>query len=123
MSDQQSSNQTSQAYGALLAVSGLLALAAIATLIPAPHASWPNILGYRSYCTFTPISTALLALAAGTTCFLRARFFGPKRGQKRSYLPVIIVAATMALVVALSIPPYVEAKSTVISSASQASDR
>lgn len=60
-------------YGALLALSGLCALGAVLTLIPWPWASWPNILGYKSLCTFAPAATFGCSLAAALVCTLRAR--------------------------------------------------
>ena len=45
------------AYRPLLALSGLFALGAVLTLVPNPNASWPNILGYSSLCTFAPGAT------------------------------------------------------------------
>jgi hypothetical protein len=41
----------------------------IITLIPAP-ASKPSLLGYYAYCSFTPISTIILWIAAGVIYWL-----------------------------------------------------
>jgi hypothetical protein len=38
------------------------ALALVLTLIPYPSAKKNSLLGYRALCTFTPISTGILAI-------------------------------------------------------------
>jgi hypothetical protein len=101
---------TTKAYGALLALSGLFALAAVATLLPWPAASWRNILGYKSLCTFTPIGTAICALMAAITCTARARLAGPRRGERRPWTAPIAAALALAIIIGLSIPPYAKAK-------------
>jgi hypothetical protein len=55
------------AYIGLLGLSFLFALAALLTLLPRAGASWPNVLGYKSLCTFAPMATAACALLAGIT--------------------------------------------------------
>jgi len=42
----------------------ILSIAAVKTAIPNPHASKPCLLGYKATYSFTPISTAILILAA-----------------------------------------------------------
>jgi hypothetical protein len=106
------------AYRALLGLSGLFAVAAIVTLLPNSRASWDNVLGYKSLCTFAPIATALCALLAGATCVLRARLFGPRAGDRRSWVLPIVAAAALTAVIALSIPPYAQAKADALSGAS-----
>ena len=106
------------AYGALLALSGVFAAGAVATLVPNPGASWPNVLGYKSLCTFAPIATALCALLAGATCTLRVRLFGPSSGRGRPWFLPIIVGVLLAVVVAASLPAYVRAKVDSTTSAS-----
>ena len=51
-------------YKVLAAV--LVALALL-TLVPAP-ASKPCLLGYYALCSFTPVSTLILLIAAEVTC-------------------------------------------------------
>ena len=43
----------------------ILALAAIATVVPHVTARKKSMLGYKAICPFTPISTAVLLVAAG----------------------------------------------------------
>ena len=55
-----------------VAVIVILSIAAVKTIIPNSNASKPCLLGYRAACSFTPISTAILILAAIIT-FLVAK--------------------------------------------------
>ena len=71
-----------RSYAALLLLSGLFTLAAILTLIPRTGAPWPNAMGYRSLCSFAPVSTVLCALLAAATCTLRAHLFKPVPNRK-----------------------------------------
>ncbi len=77
-------------YTALLWVSKLFALGAIVTLIPWRGASWPNLIGYRSFCTFTPASTFACALLAGITCTVRARLVRRRPGP--AFVPIVALA-------------------------------
>lgn len=79
------------AYRPLLALSGLFALGAVATLIPNPGASWPNILGYSSVCTFAPGATFGCALLAAITCTVRARLV--RRIPSPAFVPVLAIVA------------------------------
>lgn len=105
-------------YGLLIGLSGLFAAAAIATLWPNPGASWDNVLGYRSLCTFAPIATAICALLAGATCTIRARLFGPQAGYRMPWTVPIVVGVILLAVIAASIPSYVNAKADATSGAS-----
>lgn len=105
------------AYAPLLALSGLLAAAAIATLVPNAQASWNNVLGYKSLCTFAPIATAICALLAGATCVMRVRIFGPQAGYRRPWKPPILAAIILLGTIVLSLPPYIQAKSDAVSGA------
>jgi hypothetical protein len=62
-------------YVILLIVTILLTLAAILTLIPMASASQVSLLGYRSLCSFAPISSLLLLAAAAGVCFVRSKYF------------------------------------------------
>ena len=46
----------------LLILAVIFAVAAILTLLPRPSASKECVLGYHALCTFTPISTGILAV-------------------------------------------------------------
>lgn len=77
-------------YRPLLALSALFSLGAIITLLPNPKASWPNILGYSSICTFAPGATFACALLASLTCSMRARFV--KRAPSPLFVRIFAVA-------------------------------
>jgi len=98
------------AYGAMLVLSGLFTAAALLTLVPNPRASWENVLGYRSLCTFAPIATSICAFLAGTCCVIRSRLLGPRAGIKRSWIPPLAAGLLLVIVIAASIPAYVAAK-------------
>jgi hypothetical protein len=74
------------AYPALLALSALLAAAAVATLLPYAGASWPCVLGYKALCTFAPASTFACALLAAIACTIRARLV--RRMPGPAFVPV-----------------------------------
>jgi len=76
----------SPVYKALLALSAILALAGLATLLPNPGASWPNVMGYRSLCTFAPAGTLYCFFLAGLTCFFRASLVKEREGSAASRL-------------------------------------
>jgi len=88
------STDSAKAYLGLLALSGLFAVAAILTLIPKAGASWPNIMGYKSLCTFSPGATLACSLLAGITCFIRARFV--KRVRTPLIAPILVLALLTA---------------------------
>ncbi len=108
-------------YLALLALSLVLGVATVLTLIPAAGASWPNILGYKSLCTFAPIATVIMALVTECVCVIRGRLFGPRRGVKRTWAVPVIVALALAGTLIFSVPAYVKAKTDASTSASVAS--
>ena len=109
------------AYTALVVTSGILAAAAIASLLPDSGARWPSILGYRAFCSFAPISTALCALAALAVCVIRSRLFGPRRGEERSWAAPMVALAVLVTVIAVSAPFYAAAKAPAADSGSGAS--
>lgn len=78
-------------YGILLAVSLLSSIGFILTLVPNPLASWPNILGYKSLCTFTPGASFACALVAALSCTIRARLV------KKTAFPFFVPLAAIAL--------------------------
>ena len=62
-------------YKWLLALTIIFTLAALATLIPDAGASKANIIGYHSICSGVPMSTLVLVICAGATCYFRKRYF------------------------------------------------
>ena len=51
----------------------VLAVAAVATAIPYPGAGEKCVLGYKSFCSFNPVSTLMLGFASRTLFTLRKR--------------------------------------------------
>jgi hypothetical protein len=62
-------------YKWMLALTILFTLSAIITLIPNPGAAKDNMMGYHSICSGAPMSTLVLIICAGTTCFFRKKYF------------------------------------------------
>lgn len=61
-------------YAGLLFVTIIAAIGGVITMIPSSGASYPNVLGYRSICTFAPAATLFCFLVACASCFVRATF-------------------------------------------------
>lgn len=86
------------AYVALLGLTIAFTVLAAVTLLPSPGASKPNVLGYRSVCSYAPAATALCGLAAGITCTLRNRLVSRLRASRR-YAPLFApVGVSLALI-------------------------
>lgn len=87
-------------YKIMLGFTILAAVGGILTMIPWPSASYPNILGYKSLCTFAPSAAFFCFLAAGLCCFLRAAFIKDRSGTNKekfirhahSFIPLGIIA-------------------------------
>ncbi len=64
----------------LIVLSGFVAsvISAGITVVPDSSASKTNMIGYRSHCSFVPISTIILAIVALAFGFLFARIYGKK---------------------------------------------
>jgi len=62
-------------YISLLILTIIAAVGGLLTLLPWAGASYPNIMGYKSLCTFAPAATFFCFLIAGTSCFIRSTFF------------------------------------------------
>ena len=56
-----------------LLMTGLFTLAAVSSLIPDSGAGKACLLGYKAHCSFTPVSTILCLILAGSACFVRRR--------------------------------------------------
>ncbi len=90
------------AYFLLIGLSLVFSVLAVVTMLPNPNASKPNVLGYRSVCTFAPAATALCGLLAGITCILRNRLVSMRRAATRFQPPfaaVIVLVVLTALAV------------------------
>ena len=67
--------------------------------MPREAASWPNILGYSSLCTFAPAATFFCFFLAGLSCFIRSVFIKDQSGtpqkrfkkHRRSLIPLTLV--------------------------------
>jgi uncharacterized protein with FMN-binding domain len=91
----------SPAYWALLALSLAFSILALVTLIPNTAASKPNVLGYRSVCSFAPAATALCGVLAGITCTLRNRMVS-RRASSMRYRPLFIPAGIGILLLVIA---------------------
>lgn len=76
-------------YAALLGFTVLATLGGLLTLLPWESASYPNVLGYKSLCTFAPAATLFCFFLAGLSCHLRAALVkdqdGGTPGQKLNH--------------------------------------
>ncbi len=62
-------------YYTLLALTILLALGVVLTIMPIPYAYRECLLGYKAHCTLTPISTILCVISAVITFVVGQRWF------------------------------------------------
>ncbi|HTO22510.1 MAG TPA: hypothetical protein VMQ10_08485, partial [Spirochaetia bacterium] len=92
----------SAAYWSLLALSLAFSILALVTLLPNPGAAKPNVLGYRSICSFAPAATALCGVLAGITCTVRNRRFSRRAASVR-YRPMIVPGAVGVLLLAIAL--------------------
>lgn len=88
-------------YGVLLLVTILCTVAGLLTLVPVPNASYENVLGYTSLCTFAPAATMFCFATAGITCVLRASLV--KRAAYNNGKPVFHPQAFIALVLVIGL--------------------
>jgi hypothetical protein len=61
-------------YSTSIILAVFLGLGVLLTLMPNPGAYKVNLMGYSSFCTFTPISTLACIFAGAINCTLRKRF-------------------------------------------------
>jgi uncharacterized protein with FMN-binding domain len=104
------------AYYALLGVTVVFTVLAIITLLPNPGASKPNVLGYRSVCSFAPAASALCGLLAGITCTIRNRVVS-RRASSARYAPPfapIVAAGVLLAVVAVFAVRFVKVQSRFV---------
>jgi len=108
-------------YPVLLVVTIACAVGGVLTLIPASGASYENVLGYRSLCTFAPAASLYCFAAAGITCILRASLVKrPSLNGGRvefRLAPVLVVLIVMCLAV-LAHLWFVSVKSTYLDATS-----
>lgn len=64
-----------KAYFVSLTITIISTSLAVITIIPWSMASYSNLIGYKSICSFTPISTLLLIAIAGSSCLIRSKKF------------------------------------------------
>lgn len=102
-------------YLPLLGVSFVAGVCGLLTLLPVAGASYPNVLGYRSLCTFAPAATFFCFAIAGTTCVLRASLVKRRiaSGGKNVFraIPIVAVSLVLALGIASTVW-FVSVKST-----------
>jgi uncharacterized membrane protein (UPF0136 family) len=89
-------------YAFLLAITILATAGGVVTLIPREAASYPNILGYRSVCTFAPAATLFCFAVAGVSCFLRASLAKetsgtPRQRMSRHFRAIVPIALVVLL--------------------------
>ena len=89
------------AYYGMLALSIAFTILAVVTMLPNSGASKPNVLGYRSVCSFAPAASALCALLAGLTCTLRNRVVSSRAASMR-YRPLIVPVAVTVVLLAVA---------------------
>ena len=92
-------------YRLMLVFTILSTIGGVLTLVPAASATYPNMIGYRSLCTFTPAATFACLLIAGLSCFIRAAFIKDRSGtagerfrkHAKSFIPLTLLAVTVIL--------------------------
>ncbi|NBC30901.1 MAG: hypothetical protein GVY29_13030 [Spirochaetes bacterium] len=68
-------------YVILLVLTIVATVGGVLTLIPWPNASYPNVLGYKSLCTFAPAATLFCFAIAGLSCYFRASLVKDQGGS------------------------------------------
>lgn len=104
------------AYGGLLLLTVAAAVGGIITLIPNAAASYPNVLGYRSVCTFAPAATLFCFAVAGTSCVLRASLVKRKgmTGKASFRAPAVAVVGLILVLGVVSTVWYLSVKSAYV---------
>jgi uncharacterized protein with FMN-binding domain len=90
------------AYIAMLALTVAFSILAVVTMLPSPGASKPNVLGYRSVCSFAPAASALCGLLAGITCTLRNRL-ASRLAASRRYAPLFAPLGVSIVLVVIAV--------------------
>lgn len=112
---------TKPLYKIMLLFSALATLGGILTMIPWPWASYPNVMGYSSLCTFAPAATLFCFAIAGICCYLRASLVKDDEGSAaerllrhaHSLVPIgiLLIAAVIVTFVFLDVKVQFEAVS------------
>jgi hypothetical protein len=68
-------------YMLLIVFTLIATLGGFLTLLPWPWASYPNVMGYHSLCTFAPAATFFCWWLAGLSCTIRATFIRETGGS------------------------------------------
>jgi len=96
-------------YSILLWLSLLATIGGILTLLPRSAASYPNIIGYSSLCTFAPAASLYCFFIAGLSCFIRATFVKDQLGTAgerfRNHGKALVIPATL-LAAALTVTHF-----------------
>lgn len=69
-------------YKIMLIFTLFITIGGLLTLLPWSGASYPNLIGYSSLCTFTPAATFYCFFLAGLSCFIRSTFIKDQSGNK-----------------------------------------
>ncbi|MBI9101530.1 MAG: hypothetical protein JEY99_03870 [Spirochaetales bacterium] len=91
-------------YKFLLTLTVIASLAGLITLIPSAGATYPSVLGYKSFCTFTPAATFYCFFIAGISCFIRSTFIKDQSGTKSERLnrhSPAFIPLTLVLILAI----------------------
>jgi len=84
-------------------------IAGVKALLPSVKASKPNLWGYRSLCTFTPISSFILFWAAAILFIVRARIMS-QNTMKGTYISIIVLSVLFISGIIFYSYKYVAAK-------------
>ena len=81
-------------------------LASLLTLVPNPFSMTLNVFGYRSICSFVPMSTAACLVVADVVFVVQSRFSGSRRAGAAVTLGPVVVAAILVVLAAFSFPVW-----------------
>jgi hypothetical protein len=85
-------------YRLLILFTILATLGGLLTLLPRAAASYPNLIGYSSLCTFAPAATFYCFFLAGLSCVIRATFVKGKMKSLGKSIAVLILILVPAVV-------------------------
>lgn len=112
-------------YKVLLGLTIAVTIGGILTLIPAQNASYPNVLGYKSLCTFAPAGTFFCFFIAGGLCFIRSTYIKDTSGERRErikrHVKRLIPVALVFVFGIASLGWYLSAKAPYLDAQSGAS--